>query len=208
DGQQEPAWVDVFDRDVIRTAQAMIAYPFSTFRRLELGVSGTSITRDRLVRGYTARTGSRVDEDFRLFDAAFVQPVAALVFDNSLFGATGPIYGRRYRLQASRTLGEYTFSEFLLDFRNYWNWKRRVVFASRLIGLVRTGQDADWFAVYWGGPYFLRGYDGNSFDVDSDECRELAAGSVSRCPVRDQLIGSSAAIMNLELRFPIITELQ
>ncbi len=207
-GQQQPAWVDIFDRDVIRTAQGMISYPFSTFRRLELGASGTYIKRDRLVRGYGAQTGQRVDEDFPIFDAAFFQPVAALVFDNSLFGYTGPIYGRRYRLQASRTLGEYSFSEFLLDFRNYMNWKRRVVFATRLVGLMRTGQDADWFTLYWGGPYFLRGYDGNSFNVNSKECSELAAASVSRCPVRDQLIGSSAALMNLEMRFPIITELQ
>jgi outer membrane protein assembly factor BamA len=32
--------------------------------------------------------------------------------------------------------------------------------------------------------------------------------SLSRCPVRDQLIGSSAAFMNLEMRVPVITELQ
>jgi outer membrane protein assembly factor BamA len=32
--------------------------------------------------------------------------------------------------------------------------------------------------------------------------------SLSRCPVRDQLIGSSAAFVNLEARVPIIKELQ
>src|SRR5690606_9462203 len=175
------------------------SYPFSTFRRLELGASATYIKRDVLFRGYALASGHPVDEDQRLFDATFFQPVAALVFDNSLFGWTGPIYGRRYRLQASRTLGEYSFTELMLDFRNYMNWKRRVVFATRLISLTRLGEDADWFPLFWGGPYFLRGYDGNSFDLNSTECRALT--SVTACPVRDQLIGSSAALMNLELRF-------
>ena len=209
-GQAVPVLANVFERDVIRTAQGMMSYPFSTFRRLELGASATYIKRDRLYRGYMIN-GQPVDEDERLFDATFFQPVAALVFDNSLFGWTGPIYGRRYRLQASRTFGDYEFTELLVDFRNYMNWKRRVVFATRLLGLTRIGRDADWFTLFWGGPYFLRGYDGGSFDLDSTECTAFSGpdgGSVSSCPVRDQLIGSSAALMNLELRFPIIKELQ
>src|SRR5690606_24327474 len=111
DGQNQQVVANVFERDVIRTVQGVMSYPFSTFRRIELGASATYIKRDVLFRGYALASGHPVDEDQRLFDATFFQPVAALVFDNSLFGWTGPIYGRRYRLQASRTLGEYSFTE-------------------------------------------------------------------------------------------------
>jgi outer membrane protein assembly factor BamA len=138
--------------------------------------------------------------------------MAALVFDNSLFGWTGPIYGRRYRAQVSRTFGTFELNEAMLDFRNYWNYKQSVVFASRFTALHRTGRDADRFGVYWGGPYYIRGYDAGSFELGANECetsrRYGGEESVSACPVRDQLIGSSAAFMNLELRVPIIKELQ
>ncbi len=130
------------------------------------------------------------------------------MFDNTLFGWTGPIWGTRYRLQASRIYGGYSFDEGYLDFRNYWNFKRTVVLAGRLVALARRGDDADRFSLYWGGPYFIRGYDANSFDPSGPECAFGRGGSLAACPVRDQLIGSSAAFMNLELRVPVITELQ
>lgn len=211
-GRTERVVADVLLRDVIRTAQGLIAYPFSTFRRLELGASATYFKRDLMYRGQVLRTREPIQRDERLGDAWYFQPSAAIVFDNSLFGWTGPIYGRRYRAQVSRSLGDFEFSEAFVDFRNYLNWKRRVVLASRFVALSRFGGDSDRFALYWGGPYFIRGYDGDSFDVRSAECAESRfygdGTSVSPCPVRDQLIGSSAAFMNLELRFPIITELQ
>jgi Tol biopolymer transport system component len=207
-----PYVADVFLRDVMRSAEGMISYPFSTFRRVDLGVAGVLFKRDMLYRGYYLGTGEPLQRDQRLDNLKFLQPSAALVFDNSMFGWTGPIFGRRYRLQASRAIGDFSFTEGLVDFRNYVNWRQRIVFASRVVTLTRQGRDADRFALFWGGPYFLRGYDGNSFDTQGPECadsREYAGGeSISRCPVRDQLIGSSGAIMNLELRLPLVDELQ
>jgi hypothetical protein len=212
DGETHDVLADIFLRDVIRSAQASVSYPFSPFRRFELGLSGVYYKSDILYRGYDRYTGEAVQVDDRIGSLGYVQPMAALVFDNALFGWTGPVFGRRYRLQFSKTYGDLTFAEALVDIRNYWNVKQKVVLASRLVGLSRFGGDADRFALYWGGPYFLRGYDGGSFDLESDECLDSRAWgntiSLSRCPVRDQLIGSSAALMNLEVRVPIITELQ
>jgi hypothetical protein len=115
-------------------------------------------------------------------------------------------------MQYAHTLGGLQFSEAFVDFRNYWNIKQKVVFASRFIAMSRMGDQAHRFSLYWGGPYFLRGYDGGSFRLDSDECVNSRTfgegGSLSRCPVRDQLIGSSAALMNVEVRVPVIKELQ
>jgi hypothetical protein len=213
DAGEQTAVANVFLRDVIRGGQAAISYPFSTFRRVELGATALHYQRDVLYRGVNRATGEPFERDDRIDALMYAQPMAALVFDNALFGWTGPIYGRRYRFEVSRTIGDLEFTEGLVDFRNYWNIKQTVVFASRFLALTRFGRDADRFALYWGGPYFVRGYDGNSYDIDGDECLESRhfaedEPSLSRCPVRDQLIGSSAAVVNFEARVPIITELQ
>ena len=202
---------NVFLRDVIRTAQASVSYPFSPFRRIEVGVDGIFYQSDLLYRGYYPQTGEALDHNARLEQLAYWQPSAALVFDNSLFGWTGPITGRRYRLSVSRPMGDFEFTEGLLDFRNYINFKQSIVFATRLTALSRNGSDADRFLLYWGGPYFIRGYDAGSYELGGDECaasRHVVAQSLSSCPVRDQLIGSNAAFINAEVRFPIIKELQ
>lgn len=212
DGEARDAVADIYRRDVIRSSQLAIAYPFNKFRRVEFGATGVYYTSDVLYRGIDRITGEPLRKDEHLGSMAYLQPAAALVFDNAKFGWTGPVYGRRYRLQVSQTLGDLDFTEFLLDFRNYWNIERKAVLATRFIGLTRLGSDADRFAVYWGGPYYIRGYDRSSFDIDSEECRASRHNggetSLSPCPVGDQLIGSSAAFMNLELRVPVINELQ
>ncbi|HET9985505.1 MAG TPA: BamA/TamA family outer membrane protein [Longimicrobiales bacterium] len=211
DGARE-AYANVFVRDVMRMGAATMSYPFSPFRRLELGGSATYYKTDVLYRGLYVNDNEPVNETLRLQQFAYLQPFGALVFDNTLFGWTGPIYGRRYRLQASRTLGDFSYNEALIDVRNYANYKRKLVFASQFFGLLHQGGDADRFSLYWGGPYLIRGYDGGSFDPNGAECQASAGAdgqaSVSGCPARDQLIGSSAAFMNLELRFPVISELQ
>ncbi|MGH7470417.1 MAG: hypothetical protein ACRENP_20935, partial [Longimicrobiales bacterium] len=211
-GQAENVAAHVFVRDVIRMAAAWVSYPFSAFRRIELGARGVYYKSDILYRGRYVRTGEPLDRSERIDDLSYLQPMAAMVFDNSLFGWTGPIYGRRYRAQVSRTLGSFAFTEALLDFRNYWNYKQSVVLATRLTGLGRFGADADRFSVYWGGPYYVRGYDARSFPLEGAECErgreQDDAARLSPCPLRDQLIGSSAAFFNTELRAPIIKELQ
>jgi outer membrane protein assembly factor BamA len=167
-------------------------------------------TTDEIYYGIDRYTGEPLDQNNGLETFSFIQPTAALVFDNSLFGWTGPIYGHRYRLQVSHAMGGLEFSEGLLDARNYWNIARRVVFASRMLGLVRVGPDSDRFPLFWGGPYYLRGYGGTSFEPDREECADSNGSTegLSSCPARDQLIGSSAAFLNLEVRVPVITELQ
>ncbi|HEX6938430.1 MAG TPA: BamA/TamA family outer membrane protein [Longimicrobiales bacterium] len=211
DGQPQTILADQFVRDVYRSVEGVMSYPFSTFRRLEIGATGAIIQRDLVLRGVNLSRGEPLDEDIDLQDWKFFQPMAALVFDNTYFGWTGPIIGRRYRIQLSRSIGDFNYNEALIDFRNYLNFKRRVVLATQFFALTRVGTDADNFWLYWGGPYFLRGYDGDSFDTRTAECNPGLGGgdvSIGPCPPRDQLIGSSAAMLRTELRFPIITELQ
>lgn len=201
---------DVFLRDLTRAVQGIASYPFSTFQRLEFGAIAAYRRQDLLYIGENWDAGEYLNETYRVGSVKYIQPSAALVYDNALFGWTGPIAGRRYRIEASKSFGDFKFTEGLVDFRSYLNYKQKVVLATRLVGLARFGPQADQFALYWGGPYFLRGYDANSFDYNGRECvpHEDARNSLSDCPARDQLIGSSAAILSTELRFPVIKELQ
>jgi hypothetical protein len=211
-GEQRVVAANMFLRDVIRGAQFGVSYPFSVFRRLELNVTGVNYRSQILFRGFDAQTFEPVEADLDVDGITYAQPQVAAVFDNSLFGWTGPVMGRRYRLQLSRTVGDLAFNEALLDFRNYTNYRQKVVLAARLIGLTRFGAGAERFGLYWGGPYYIRGYDYQSFNVGGAECRDSrdvhGGQSLSRCPARDQLVGASAAFVNTELRFPVITELQ
>ncbi|HEX7048704.1 MAG TPA: BamA/TamA family outer membrane protein [Longimicrobiales bacterium] len=211
DGQ--PSIVDAlqFQRDLIRVAQGVVSYPFSTFQRLEFGASGVMMQRDYILRGVNLTRGRGLDYTERLWSAKYIEPSLALVFDNSYFGWTGPIVGRRYRFQVSRSLGDLSFTEGLVDFRNYLNIGRKLVFATRLLSRMRLGGNSDVFQQFWGGPYFLRGYGGDSFDPNGAECDPTYGNgqvSVAPCPAATQLLGSNVAMMNAELRFPIITELQ
>jgi hypothetical protein len=212
DGQPQDVAANVFVRDVIRSATGFLSYPLSTFQRIELGMSAVAYKSDVLYQGRYVATGEPLDYSQHIEDMSYLQPMAALVFDNSLFGWTGPIYGTRYRVQYSQTIGNFEFNEALLDFRNYWNFKQSLVFATRITALTRFGKDSERSLGYWGGPYYIRGYDANSYDLDGEHClNSRSTGStlsLSQCPLRDQLIGSSAAFMNVELRVPIIKELQ
>jgi hypothetical protein len=211
-GQERIVAANVFRRDMIRGGQAGVSYPFSTFRRIEFNATGVHFGSDLLYRGFDALTYEPVEIDQKIDGFSYFQPQVAMVFDNSLSGWTGPVYGRRYRAQLGRTFGDVAFNEAMVDFRNYTNWRQRVVLATRFVGLARFGGDAERFGLFWGGPYYIRGYDYNSFDPSGPECRDSRTYSeevsISRCPVRDQLVGASAAFLNTELRFPVITELQ
>jgi hypothetical protein len=210
-GETRTVAANMFLRDVVRGGQAGLSFPFSTFRRLEVNATAVGYRSQILARGFDVETYEPVEIEQELQAFTYMQSQVATVFDNSIFGWTGPIAGRRYRAQASRTFGGLSFSELLLDFRNYINWNRRAVLATRFVGLARTGTATDRFGMYWGGPHYIRGYDYLSFDARGDECAASAggaSGSISRCPARDQLVGASAAFVNAEVRFPIVTELQ
>ncbi len=206
DGSSGRVFEDRFVRDVYRTLSARVHYPFSAFQRLELSAAGVYLSRDSIVDrvtvGITA-SGDRFTQ--RLESLVFAGPALALVWDNALFGFTGPIAGRRYRIEVGRFFGDVAVNSLTLDFRNYFNLGGRYALAARLTTYARTGPDDDEFRVFWGGPYFIRGYDGGSFDVSecSESVKRVSDPTTTLCPVRDQLIGSSVAFASAEFRFPI-----
>ena len=204
----EPAFVEqqLLFRQINRAVSGFVAYPFSRSRRIELGASFRSISFKQTLetQAVSLVTGQLLIREKETLPAPeglnLGEASAALVGDTSIFGATSPILGKRYRFEVSPTIGDVKFTSVLADYRHYVMPVRPYTFALRLVHFGRYGsggQDDRLQPLFIGYPNLVRGYDVNSFGAA--ECGISTSGD---CPVFDQLLGSRLAVANLELRFP------
>jgi Tol biopolymer transport system component len=193
-------------RETHRGASAYASYPLSRSQRFELGAGYRNIGFDVEVERLAASlvTGQiLINEREDLPSPSSLnlgEASAALVYDSTVFGATGPILGRRYRLEVAPTLGSLRYTGVLADVRQYVMPLRPYTFAFRLLHYGRYGtggEDQRLVPLFLGYPNLVRGYDLDSFSAS--ECGPSANGD---CPVFDQLVGSRLAVLNAELRFP------
>src|SRR5262249_19726478 len=127
---------------------------------------------------------------------------AALVFDTSNFGATGPVAGSRYRLEVSPAFGEIQYQGLLLDYRRYFMPVPFYTIAVRALHYGRHGrggEDLPRFPLFLGDPTLVHGYDVNTFNA-----ADCVATAISSCPAFDRLLGSRVLVANVELRFPLL----
>ena len=180
-------------RYVIRNLFVTGQYPFSRFSRVETGVQLNSISQgfvqvyqDCDQAGYC--TGIQFKDTLSLPTINYATPSTAFVSDNTLFGTTGPVMGRRMRFQVSQNVGKLTFSDFLVDYRRYdpiiFN---TLTFATRFLSSVSVGPDETFFPKYIGRPDFIRGYDRANFNfVDCTSDHRRGTGAVRQCAARGQ----------------------
>jgi Tol biopolymer transport system component len=197
-------------RQTNRDLSLLAAYPFSRVRRVELTGGFTSISFNEELE--TAAISLRNNPGFIYFDTTATLPApaaitlgtagAALVYDNSYFGATSPILGQRYRVEADPTVGSIAFVNVLVDYRRYVIPWRPFTLAARVIHFARYGsggEDPRLAPLFLGYPSLVRGYDQGSFSTA--ECpTNVALG----CPAFDRLLGSRLLVANVELRFPLL----
>jgi hypothetical protein len=184
------------------------AYPFSRAMRAEFTVSGQHIGFDREIETviFDALTGSVLSEDTtRLPSPSSIRLAGAggaLVYDTSIFGATGPILGQRWRFDVQPTFGDLRMMNVALDYRPYAMPFRPVTFAARLMHIGRYGdsaEDSRLTPLFLGYPDVVRGYHINSFD--EGECEPTPTGS---CAAFDRLLGSRIVVGNFEVRAPLV----
>ncbi|HET8770209.1 MAG TPA: hypothetical protein VFM71_04420 [Gemmatimonadaceae bacterium] len=197
----------VISRYLQRTAFATGQYPLNRFTRFEYGASFTNIDRSNMFIsqfidfGQGASSGWFVDSIKGAGALNYTSPFVAYVSDNTLFGATGGIYGRRYRFMVEQITGSVGWTQYSMDYRRYdailFNF---LTLATRLAANVSVGPDEESFPKYIGRPDFIRGYD-----------REFYAGTGCGASATDpsqcaaaQLLGSRVAYANIELRFPLL----
>jgi Tol biopolymer transport system component len=195
-------------RQTTRGLNGIAAYPFNRARRVEFSggyervsfevetnTTLTSLTTGEVLSDRTTTTA--LAEPLNLGTAA-----AATVFDTSVFGATSPVAGKRYRLEVTPTVGTIFFTGALADYRRYFAPVPFYTIATRVLHYGRYGGGADDYRlppVFIGYPQLVRGYDIGSFDAV--ECQSAQTGS---CAVFDRLLGSRMFVANTELRFPLL----
>jgi outer membrane protein assembly factor BamA len=198
----------------VRDLFAQASYPFSRFRRLELGAHAYNVSDDVLeVSNYYDAT-SRF---FRFSDVATVpgpnvtyfEPTLALINDRARFAFVGPFTGTRSRFSIAPAIGGWRFTTVGADYRRYL-FARPFTLAFRTLVIGRWGRDAGEFPVFLGNPDLIRGYTSRS--MRDHECGGTLASTPvgtfrTGCSELDQLIGSKLAVGNVELRFPLTRNL-
>jgi hypothetical protein len=199
------------NRLVIREVFAAALYPLNRFTRWELGARFSNVDQQvfpyrRVVDySYGLASGFERGDTRNVASANTVSPYVAFVTDNTLFGYTGPISGKRARFQVEPSRGTWNYTEYLADARSYipilFNY---VTFATRFTTSLSVGEDEQRFPKWIGRPDFIRGY--NRDDLGSITCTGLPSDDGSACNTVET-IGSRVAFANAELRFPIIRRL-
>ena len=208
-GQQVFAQQVLLERQTNREVGFNGAYPFSRAQRIEFSTAFTNISFDRELRtayfdpNSGAFLGETVEQGQVPQPLNLAQLSTALVFDNALLGATSPVIGQRYRLEASPMLGSIQMVQGLADYRRYLLPVRPVTLAFRVLHFGRYGRDAEdtrLTPLFLGYESLVRGYGYRSFDPSECQAPPSAPNS---CPVFDQLLGSRILVGNAELRFPL-----
>lgn len=197
----------LISRQINTGVSGLVAYPFSRASRFEVqgGVRRITFDTELRTRVFDPFSGQLISDDEEdLDDPAALnlgEVSAALVYDTSVFGVTGPVLGQRYRLEVGQTAGSLQFTTLLADYRRYVMPLRPFTIAARAMHYGRFGGDSDselMQPLFVGYPHFIRGYDVGSFE--SGEC---APGPSGDCEVFDRLIGTRMLVGNLELRAPL-----
>lgn len=199
----------VIARYIARSGSASASYPLNRFTRFEYGVTLNNIDRSLMYVSAQYDLASRFSTGFfidSIVNAAslnYAAPYVAMVSDNSLMGATGGIYGRRWRFQAELTQGTVKWATYSADYRRYdailFNF---LTLATRVAANVSIGPDEFAFPKYIGRADFIRGYDRESYA--GAQC-ETSASDPAACSAV-QLLGSRVAYANAELRFPLVRQ--
>lgn len=194
-------------RQTERSAIGFASYPLSRVQRVEFSAGYENISfNTELQTLYFDPTGTlflgKSDTTLPSHPALNLGIAsAALVYDNSFFGATSPILGSRYRLEVDPWIGSLRMVSVTADYRKYIMPVRQLTLAARIAHSGRYGPDAEngvLFPLFLGYQQLVRGYDYNSFSAA--EC----PSSGTSCPAFDRLFGSRILLGNVEARFPLL----
>jgi hypothetical protein len=204
---------DTIVQQVIRVTQlnsgasALAQYPINKAQRLEFATGARRIgfAAEQETNLFSPITGELLDQErvkLEHPDSIYIaESSAALVYDSSVFGATSPLVGHRYRFEYSQMAGSITYGGVLADYRRYFMPVRPLTFAVRGLHYGRYGagaEDPRLTPLFIGYQGLVRGYDFGSFSAD--ECDTLD----NSCESFNRLNGSRVAVTSAELRFPLL----
>ncbi|MCS7053774.1 MAG: peptidase MA family metallohydrolase [Ignavibacterium sp.] len=173
-------------------------YPLNRFYRFEAGLSYMNVRSENLD-----------DIRFPLQEDNFFVPSLAFVHDNTLWGYTAPIEGTRYRFDTYGNPGfgkkKLSFWTFTADYRTYFRFWTDYGFAMRFSMGYSSGSNAQRFFMGGTENWINRSFATTEIPLESNT--DFAFLSVV-LPMRgfdySEKIGTKYALMNYELRFPLI----
>lgn len=188
-----------------------IRYPFSMFSRLELNANYQNLFREPYV--FT----STVDKDANRADLTYniLLPSLSYVYDDILWGMTGPLNGTRSQVtvEFSPPVKHFNaaFFSFDLDFRNYLHVFKRFVWANKIAfgaSVPLGGEQSSARKYFLGGDENWLTYETNEAGYRNNVNNFFYSDIV--VPFRGwnflDLIGTKYAVVNTEFRFPFLKE--
>ncbi|MBC8322409.1 MAG: PD40 domain-containing protein [Candidatus Marinimicrobia bacterium] len=193
-----------------------VSRPFSRFMRIEGGLSYNyfSFSEWQQVNYYEF-------EEVSTNDFSVILPVTSWVYDNTVYGYTGPIDGFRQNTTLAVSPGwgnkKLDFKTLKMDFRKYFKIGRYSSLAGRLT--LGTSRGADKQKFYLGGlqNWIFGTGETNGVEDDSRSRNDILDGendlfdvffSEFVMPVRGrrymESVGSNVALANIEFRFPFL----
>ena len=184
--------------------------PFSKFTRIDLAMNMVGIQRHAYRTTYNPYTyGYLPSEGQKLDDVNSITLETDLVKDNTLWGYTGPINGKRYKLNIefspSISASDLSYTTFEADYRKYFNISRRYNIITRLSGGASLGDDPRMF--FLGGTSYWLNARIESIPPHIENRQDLFFARFP-FPLRGykyyEIYGQKYFLTNFEFRFPFI----
>ncbi|MGA2612132.1 MAG: BamA/TamA family outer membrane protein [Spirochaetia bacterium] len=185
-------------------ADLFAQYPVTINRRWEATAGYTMYWWEGSVPAYYYQNGLLVEADQVSFPTppplSLGHAGLAYVGDYSFFGFTSPIRGSRYRFEMDGDAGSTYFLTALGDLREYLFLNPiTIAFRALSVGRYLGGADNPTLTqFYLGESDLVRGYE--YYSIIGVE----GAGSSGNIPQLNRLFGSKIAVVNLELRIPVL----
>ena len=205
--------------------QGTVSQPFSRYQRLDYGLSWHNINYSILEQAYNDFNQVQY---FTTYSSTYstVLPRVSYIYDNSVFGFTGPVDGFRQNSTLTVNPGygsnQIKFQTIKSDLRKYWRLGRDYTIAVRGYFGKSLGPNKQKF--FLGGvPYLLTG-GGETNGVEDDNIfRDVILDTSNATLIHDiyfteyawplrgarfaERFGNTTSLFNIEVRFPFINYL-
>ncbi len=174
------------------------SYPFNRFFRAEGSFSFMHLTAENLE-----------DYSIPITNEYYSVPGASLVFDNTMWGYYSPIQGTRYRVSLFGNLGvtdsKQAFYTFVWDYRRYFRFFFDNSFVFRFSGGYSGGANPQRFFIGGTDGWLNRTWATPTIPLNRpSDFVFLTPGLPLRGYRYAERIGNRYALLNMELRFPLI----
>ena len=204
--------------------QNYISYPFSRFQRMDFGLSWHNINYSILEQRWNEYGSEYTPTSTSTFST--ILPRMSWIYDNSVFGFTGPIDG--FRKNTTLTInpglgsGSVNFQTLKTDIRKYWRIGREYTLAFRGFFGKSLGPGKQNF--FLGGvPYLIGGRGETNGEKDETNFRDVILDASNNSLINDvyfteyawplrgarfgERFGYASSLFNIEVRFPFINYL-